>query len=415
MAKTGEGGETMRFLVVDDSESIVQLVKALLESGGHDVVVRKSSVQALEDAVAIAPEVILLDLMMPEMDGFELCRRLREKPELAAVKIVVLSGKSYDFDKRRARQMGADGYIVKPIRPDTFLSELQSHIAKSAVLTYWGTRGTLPVPGPDSLRYGGNTSCLTLEAAGEPLLIFDAGSGIKRLANHLMAQRKGRLTAKILITHPHWDHINALPFFTPLYLQGNEIEILGSPQGDASTFKIMSAQMDDVYFPVTIREFGARVFFRDLREESIEVGGFKVSTMLLSHPGNCLGYRAEYQGHSVCYITDNELFLEGSDFYNPEYNERLADFVRGTDILIADTTYTDQEYRGKVGWGHSCVSEVVALAHAAQVKSLHLFHHDPDQNDEAIDRKCAQAQERIAALESPVECLCPVEGASFTL
>lgn len=405
----------MKFLVVDDSESIVQLVKALLESAGHTVEIRKSSVQALQDITSIKPEAILLDLMMPEMDGFELCKRLREKPELADVKIVILSGKAYDFDKRRAKQLGADGYIVKPIRPDTFLNSLDGILAKELKLTYWGTRGTLPVPGHGSLRYGGNTSCITIEAQDEPLLIFDAGSGIKNLSNALMKERKGRLTAKILITHPHWDHINALPFFTPLYIQGNEIEIMGSPHGDTSTYKILSAQMDDVYFPVTIREFGARVFFRDLREESFDVGGFHIDTLLLSHPGNCLGYRITHAGRSICYITDNELYPQDSEYFNPEYDERLTEFIRGTDIFIADTTYLDSEYPSKKGWGHSCVSEVVGIAHRASVKSLHLFHHDPDQDDDAIDKKFAQAQEKLTALNSPVECACPAEGEAFSL
>lgn len=405
----------MKFLVVDDSESIIQLVKALLESAGHQVEARKSSIQALQEVIGIRPDVILLDLMMPEMDGFELCKRLREKPELSGVKIVILSSKAYESDKRRTRQLGANGYIVKPIRQDTFIQELDSIIAKSLTLKYWGTRGTLPVPGADSLRYGGNTSCVTLEAKGEPLLIFDAGSGIKKLSDYLMAEHKGQLTAKILVTHPHWDHINALPFFAPLYVQGNEIEIMGSPHGDVNTLKIMTAQMDDLYFPVTIREFGARVFFRDLHEESFMVGRFSIDTLLLNHQGNCLGYRVGYEGRSVCFITDNELFPKNSDFYNPEYDARLTAFVHGTDILISDATYLDEEYPAKIRWGHSCAGEVAALAARAQVKFLHLFHHDPDQNDDAIDIKLFQAQRRLSDLGSTVECICPAEGSSYTL
>lgn len=405
----------MRFMVVDDSEAIVKLVRFLLESASHEVEVKHSPLQALRDAARLEPDVILLDLMMPELDGFELCKKLREDPRLSGTKIIILSGKAYDFDKRRARQLGADGYIVKPIDPSTFLDDLNAILASKMELTYWGIRGTLPVPGQGSLRYGGNTSCLSIEVEGEPLLILDAGSGIKKLSDDLMSRRKGRLTAKILITHPHWDHINALPFFVPLYVQGNEIEIMGARHGDMNTYKTISAQMDDIYFPVTIREFGARVFFRDLREESFDIGNFGINTMLLSHPGNCLGYRIAYKGASVCYITDNELFREESPSYNPEYNERLADFVKDTDILVADTTYLDEEYASKVGWGHSCVSEVVNLADRAGVKSLHLFHHDPDQDDDAIDRKLDQAKSLLASMGSPVECVCPAEGSSYLL
>jgi phosphoribosyl 1,2-cyclic phosphodiesterase len=246
-------------------------------------------------------------------------------------------------------------------------------------------------------------------------LIFDAGSGIKKLANHLMNTRPGRLAAKIFISHPHWDHINALPFFAPLYIPGNEIEIMGTTHGDADTHKTISAQMDDVYFPVTIREFGARVFFRDLGEENFDVGGFHINTILLSHPGNCLGYRVNYEGRSICYITDNELFPEDSPSHNPEFIRHLTEFVKSADILIADTTYLDEEYPSKTGWGHSCVREVAALAHAANVKKLHLFHHDPDQDDAAIDRKLAEAKSHLAALGSRVECVCPAEGNSYEL
>lgn len=173
--------------------------------------------------------------------------------------------------------------------------------------------------------------------------------------------------------------------------------------------------MDNVYFPVTIREFGARVFFRDLREEHFNIGSFRIDTLLLSHPGNCLGYRVSYGGQSVCYITDNELFPRNLKQYNPEFESRLTEFVRGADILIADTTYLDQEYPSRIGWGHSCVGEVVALAESAQVKSLHLFHHDPDQNDDDIDKKLAQACEQLSAMGSSVKCICPAEGDSHML
>lgn len=405
----------MRFFVIDDSESIAQVVTLLLQQAGHTVNYSTSPFQALKDVPAFCPDCILLDLIMPEMDGFELCNKFREIPELDAAKIIILSAKSYDFDKRRARQLGADGYMIKPINTETFVDEINKILNKKLTLTYWGNRGTLPVPGQDSLRYGGNTSCVTLQVDNEPLIIFDAGSGIKKLSNHLMASGAQRLTAKIFITHPHWDHINALPFFVPMYIQGNEVEILGPSQGEASTRAIISTQMDDVYFPVTIREFSARVFFHDLREESLPIGAIQMDTLLLKHPGNCLGYRATFNGKTVCYITDNELYPVGSPNYDAVFEERLTRFIQETDILIIDTTYLDEEYPTKTGWGHSCTSEVIRIAAQAQVKSLHLFHHDPDQDDDALDRKLAQARHGLEQLCSPVVCLCPAEGDQFVL
>jgi len=278
---------------------------------------------------------------------------------------------------------------------------------------FWGVRGTLPRPGADSVRYGGNTNCVSMEFPRGQLFIFDAGSGIKQLSDRILATGKKPTEAKIFISHPHWDHINALPFFVPLYKPGNEFEIIGARHGSLSMREVASAQMDGVYFPITLKEFGARVDFRDIGEESLEIDGIQVSTMMLSHPGICLGYRMDYAGRSVCYITDNELFLEDSENHNPGYEKKLQDFCRGTDVLITDSTYTDEEYKTKVGWGHSCLSKVAQFAHHAEAKTLCLFHHDPDQNDAAIDEKLAQTKSALEKLDSDVVCLAPAEGSSI--
>jgi phosphoribosyl 1,2-cyclic phosphodiesterase len=173
--------------------------------------------------------------------------------------------------------------------------------------------------------------------------------------------------------------------------------------------------MESVYFPVTIREFGARLTFRDLREESLDYGSVKIDTMLLKHPGYCLGYRLRCHGRTVCYITDNELYLPSDPRHDARYVELLADFVRGADVLVTDTTYRDHEYPSKVDWGHSCVSQVADLAACAEVKRLHLFHHDPDQDDEAIDQKTAETRDALTKLGSRVECESPAEGSAVLL
>jgi ribonuclease BN (tRNA processing enzyme) len=171
--------------------------------------------------------------------------------------------------------------------------------------------------------------------------------------------------------------------------------------------------MESVYFPVTMREFGARILFRDLREETLDFGAAKVETMLLSHPGYCLGYRLTARGRSVCYITDNELFPTDNPRHNARYAEQLANFVRGTDLLITDTTYRDHEYPSKMEWGHSSVSQVVTLAARAEVKRLHLFHHDPDQTDDDIDAKLEETRAGLKKLGSAVICEAPAEGSTI--
>jgi phosphoribosyl 1,2-cyclic phosphodiesterase len=252
---------------------------------------------------------------------------------------------------------------------------------------------------------------VTLSHENEPLIVFDAGSGIKNLSNALMANADKRIQAKILISHPHWDHINALPFFAPLYVPGNDIEIIGADQAGVSVRDFVTAQMDGVYFPITTREFGARVEYRDLREGTYKIAGLDVETLLLSHPGNCLGYRINHKGRSVCYITDNELFLPNSPNFSQEYVDRLSKFVEGADVLITDATYTDDEYPRFVGYGHSSVSQVAALAARARVKTLYLFHHDPNQTDDDIDRKLASTREALTKIGGDsVNCVAPAEG-----
>jgi phosphoribosyl 1,2-cyclic phosphodiesterase len=352
---------------------------------------------------------------MPELDGFALCEALRAHAALRETRFVFVSAKAYDFDRRRARELGAIGYFVKPIDPETFAGDLARMLSSRLRLTFWGVRGTLPVPGRNSLRYGGNTACVTMEFDSDELFVFDAGSGIKELARHLASRDRGRIAAKIFISHPHWDHINALPFFLPLYVAGNELEICGPSNGDHDMRRLVGAQMDGVFFPITMREFGAHVLFRDLGEETFHVGGIAVSTLLLNHPGRCLGFRVEHRGASACYVTDNELTPPGVPGHNPAFLERLAGFVRGADVLVTDATYLDEEYGAKVGWGHSAVGQVAALAHRAGVKSLYLFHHDPDQGDEQIDAKLAQARAALARLGSATECFAPAEGESVLL
>ena len=399
--------------IVDDSAMQVDIARALLEKAGHQVVAYPSAADALADLPARRPDCVLMDIMMPGIDGYELCRRLRAMEALAATKLVMMSTKAFPFDRARALAIGAEGYFVKPLHPATFVAELERLVADTLAMTFWGVRGTLPVSRIDTVRYGGNTSCVSLSFPDGRLFIFDAGTGIKALSDALMAAKRTRIDGKILITHPHWDHINAIPFFVPFYGQGNQFEICGPAHGDITVRELVSRQMDGVFFPVTVREFAASISYRDLTEGEFEIGGVKVRTMLLSHPGNCLGYRLEHGGRSICYITDNELYPKDSEFYCEEYVERLADFVRASDVLITDCTYMDEEYPRKIRWGHSTVSQVADLAERARPKTLYLFHHDPDQSDAVIDAKLAQLRERLGALGSGTDVVAPAQLAEF--
>ena len=401
--------------VVDDDPVSANAMKALLEEAGHHVTTSTDSTTAYDVILETQPDCVVADLMMPGVDGLQLCKQIRGSDQFNSTKFVMVSSKAYEFDQNRSFEFGADGYIRKPLNPETFASRVNRVLTDNVDMTFWGVRGTLPVPGERSLKYGGDTSCVSLEFPKQQFFIFDGGSGIKDLGDWLMSQQRKRIHGKIFISHPHWDHINAIPFFAPLYLQGNEFEILGANQGDTTVRQLISAQMDGVYFPITLTEFAARVYFRDLEEEEFIVDDINVKSMLLSHPGKCLGYRVDYNGRAICYVTDNELFLKSSEFHSKHYEDKLADFCRGSDALITDTTYTDEEYASKEGWGHSCISKVIELADNAEIKTLYLFHHDPAQSDADIDVKFELAKEKLAKRKSKTEVKCPQVGQTFIL
>ncbi len=401
--------------VIDDDPDILTLVTTLLSNEGHQVSTRPSNQETLDEIRKIKPDCVITDIMMSGYDGMEICRQLRATPELDPTRIIVMSSKGYASDKNQALNLGANGYIRKPIQIDTFANQVTDIIEGSIKGTFWGVRGTLPVPGHGSLRYGGNTICVSLSFPHGPLFIFDAGSGIKLLSNDLIKNNCTHLDTYIFISHPHWDHINALPFFGPLYQPGHKIRILGARHSGIDMEHLISAQMDGIYFPITAREFAANVQYQSLQEGCIDIEGVNISTMLLHHPGQCLGYRVEYDNKVFCYITDNELYPHTDPNYDPSYFNKLAEFIKGADILVTDSTYTDDEYATRRDWGHSPISEVARLADKAQVKTLCLFHHDPDQDDNAIDGKHAFVVNALKDMNSNTLCLTPSEGDHFRL
>lgn len=395
--------------IVDDDPDFVRLVESCLQAVGHEVRSTTSSPHALEEIHAFRPDCVLVDLMMPAVNGLQLCQQVKADPQLANTQVIVVTAKSYNSDRRQAMSAGADAFLTKPIQPHDFARQVEAIIANELEVAFWGSRGTLPVPGAQTVRYGGNTSCVSVAAKNNCLFVFDAGTGIRLLSDYLMA-KGGYDVGKILISHTHTDHINTLPFFAPLHTSGNEFGIMGGAPPDIPLQQIISRQMQSEYFPITMQEFAARVYFEELAEGTFDIDCARIQTMLLNHPGICLGYRLDYGSTSVCYVTDNELFLEDDPRHNAAYVNQLTQLVKDADILITDCTYTDEEYQSKVGWGHSCVSEVVKLAHHAEVKSLYLHHHDISQTDDDIDRKLDSARQQLETMGSHTNCFAATEG-----
>jgi phosphoribosyl 1,2-cyclic phosphodiesterase len=243
---------------------------------------------------------------------------------------------------------------------------------------FWGVRGSIPTPGPSTLKYGGNTSCVEMRC-GERLLIFDAGSGLRELG---LALSKGpAVDADLFMSHTHHDHLLGLPFFIPAFQKQNKFRIWdGHLQPDRTIESVVRAFMADPLFPVPLEIFGAEVTFRDFSagDTLSPCPGITVRTAALNHPNRATGYRVEYAGKSACYVTDTE-HVPGA----PDAN--VLALIADADLLIYDATYTDEEFPRYKGWGHSTWQEAVRLAKAARVKTVALFHHDPSHDDAMLD------------------------------
>lgn len=402
-----------RFLVIDDDQEDIDLIQKLLEASGHEVMTSLSSVTAVQKISALKPDAVICKLRMPKIDGFELYKLVRENN--IDVHFIITTSKQYEYDYKHAQKIGVDGYVIKPIDPKTFVNTVLEVLADKVVVQFWGIRGTLPVPGHKTKRYGGNTNCVTLSIGRKSFFIFDAGTGLKALSDHLMKKKPSAIVANLFISHPHWDHINGLPFFVPFYIKGNEFDLYGPKHPDFSLEKIIFSQMESVHFPVTTKEFGAKIRYHTLDEEEFQIGNIQVGAMHLVHPGRCLGYKIAYKNKIFCYITDNEIYLEDSPYYNKFDFQKLKRFVSGANLLVIDTTYTDEQYRSKINWGHSCLSRVLELADQAEVKLVSLYHHDVDQTDKDIDIKLEMARSWLKARQSKTLCFAPHEGEEITL
>jgi phosphoribosyl 1,2-cyclic phosphodiesterase len=275
---------------------------------------------------------------------------------------------------------------------------------------FWGVRGSLPSPGPETIQYGGNTSCVEVRC-GDELLICDAGSGIRALGADLISSHGRRpITATLLVSHTHWDHIQGLPFFKPAYSPAHRIRVLGAA-GHATKLRTgFNNQMEPVHFPVSLDQLRGLTAIEELEPHGAQFGCFAVDTIELSHPGGCAGFRISAAGSTVCYLPDHEPYeaLASSDdaakaSQSAAAQKQLVEFVRGAELLILDTQFDDHEYKERVGWGHGCVRESVDLALTARVRTLTLFHHDPEHDDAKLDAMAAAARRHVALAGGTLE------------
>ncbi len=281
---------------------------------------------------------------------------------------------------------------------------------------FWGTRGSIPTPGAGTARYGGNTSCVELRSDDGNLFVFDCGTGIRQLGMSLLGRTPAPPRIHILIGHTHWDHIQGFPFFTPVFLPGTEINIYAPLGFQRSLEEAMSGQMQYSYFPVKLEDLSSRIHYTELDEGFFRIGDCLVETQYLNHTAPTIAYRLTEGATSVAYVTDHEPFWKssGADFEHPG-DQRHIEFIRDADLVIHDAQYSEEEYRTKVGWGHSPVSYVMDVAVSANVRQLALFHHDPTHDDDWIDEMQSAFRAELAERNSSMKTFAAAEGMELTV
>jgi phosphoribosyl 1,2-cyclic phosphodiesterase/CheY-like chemotaxis protein len=281
---------------------------------------------------------------------------------------------------------------------------------------FWGTRGSIAKPGPDTTRYGGNTSCVEIRSSRGTLIIVDCGTGAHALGHSLLAASPKGIRGHILISHTHWDHIQGLPFFAPLFMPGNEWDIYGPKGLDDSVREALAGQMQYTYFPVALEQFGATVRYHDLVEGVFEIDDVRITTRYLNHPALTLGYRLEADGAAIVYSTDHEPHsraLAAGEGVIGGQDERHAEFLRGADLVLHDAQYTAKEYPAKIGWGHSPVQYAVRIAQHAGVAKIALTHHDPLRDDKSLDLLVENLSAALRSCGSTLEVFAAAEGLSM--
>jgi phosphoribosyl 1,2-cyclic phosphodiesterase len=310
---------------------------------------------------------------------------------------------------------------------------------------FWGTRGSIPSPGRETVRYGGNTPCLELRTPEGWLIVLDAGTGIRELGRSLMDRAHGApIRGDIFLTHAHWDHIQGLPFFAPIFHPGNQFTIWGSKAMETSIGRVVRDQMSPVVFPVAFEQLAATIEFRELAEGHSMPGNYDVSVMPVQHPGGALAFRfasraigapvdappgasrdgatsrdvgAALNGHGrgLVYISDNELRPAAPYEFTATWRRDLVRFVHGARVLVHDAMFTAEEYAHHHGWGHSTYEDAVELALEAEVETLVLFHHKPERTDDEVDRRTDDCRTMAAHHGGSLRVVAAAEGLTLTV
>ena len=278
-------------------------------------------------------------------------------------------------------------------------------------ITAWGCRGSLPIPGKNTLRFGGNSTCFELQLDDGNVIIIDAGTGIRGLGRKLVREKK-QLELYLVLTHSHWDHLMGFPFFVPAYLPDYKIRVRGGPIAKESLRGFLDHQMDPPFFPVDFSAMKADFDFTPGLPQIRQVGSTTITPTPLSHPNGGYGYKFEENGKTFVFLTDNELEHEHE---GGRSMQEYIDFCEGAELVLHDAQYTPEEYKRYATWGHSSFDSAINLAIYAGVPQLGLIHHDPDHKDDDMDRIGEVCRRIVEKKKKPLDCFVVKEGVTLEL
>lgn len=278
------------------------------------------------------------------------------------------------------------------------------------IIRCWGCRGSIAVSGKEYLKYGGTTTCLEIRTKNDEVIVIDAGSGIRRLGIKLLQEKCTKY--HMIFTHSHWDHILGFPFFKPLYIKGNSMDIYGCPFAQETVNKVISGTMEHPHFPVRFEHVKSSFMFHGASKEPFSIDSVTITPISLSHPDEGIGYKFTEDGKTFVFLTDNELTYKHPG--GLDYQDYLK-FSQGADLLLHDAEYKQEEYARTKTWGHSIYTDALKLALEAKVKKFGLTHHNQERTDDAIDEIVKDCHRIIKDNKSNLECLAVSEGLEIKL